>query len=178
MHEARPAPGDFTGYDYKELLLPAAQLSLYLDCYRQFGWLRDDNVPLLRGRHQTTLRLKRARHLRNKTELTRLERHFEACARDMAALEASKTTRASLWAMLMGVSGTAFMAGSTFAVVHEPPQILLCVLLAIPGILGWILPYFVYKSIVRRQTAAAACLIEEKYDEICAVCAKGKRLLL
>ena len=77
----------------------------------------------------------------------------------------------------MGILGTAFMAGATFAVTAQPPQILLCIILAIPGFLGWILPYFLYKTGVRKQTEKITPLIEEKYDEIYEICEKGNKLL-
>ena len=69
------------------------------------------------------------------------------------------------------------MAGSTFAVTADPPQILLCIILAIPGFLGWILPCFLYKRGVRKQTEKITPLIEEKYDEIYEICEKGNKLL-
>ena len=77
----------------------------------------------------------------------------------------------------MGILGTAFMAGSTFAVTADPPQILLCIILAIPGFLGWIFPYFLYTRSVRKQTEKITPLIEEKYDEIYEICEKGNKLL-
>lgn len=77
----------------------------------------------------------------------------------------------------MGILGTAFMAGATFAVTAQPPHILLCIILAIPGFLGWILPYFLYKAGVRKQTEKMTPLIEEKYDEIYEICEKGNKLL-
>ena len=81
------------------------------------------------------------------------------------------------WALIIGILGTAFMAGSTFAVTAQPPMILLCIVLAIPGFLGWILPWFVYKKLLARQTEKITPLIEEKYDEIDAICEKGNKLL-
>ena len=77
----------------------------------------------------------------------------------------------------MGILGTAFMAGATFAVTAQPPHILLCIILAIPGFLGWILPSFLYKAGVRKQTEKMTPLIEEKYDEIYEICEKGNKLL-
>ena len=65
------------------------------------------------------------------------------------------------------------MAGATFAVTAQPPHILLCIILAIPGFLGWILPYFLYKAGVRKQTEKMTPLIEEKYDEIYESARKG-----
>ena len=58
------------------------------------------------------------------------------------------------------------MAGSTFAVVHETPIIWLCILLAIPGFIGWILPWFLYQRIRKKQTENLQPLIEAKQEEI------------
>lgn len=78
---------------------------------------------------------------------------------------------------MIGIAGTVFMAGSTFAVTHEPPIIWLCVLLAIPGFIGWILPYFVYHRLAKKQTEKLQPLIEQKLEEIYEVCEKGHSLL-
>ena len=60
--------------------------------------------------------------------------------------------------------------------VADPPILWLTVLLAIPGFLGWILPYFLYRRLVRKKTAEIEPLQEQKYDEIDAICEKGSRL--
>ena len=41
----------------------------------------------------------------------------------------------------------------------------------------WILPYFVYKKIVQKQTEKVMPLIESKLDEIYEICEKGNKLL-
>ena len=127
--------------------------------------------------HQTTLHLKRDRKIINKMELTRLQRHFEACINEIKTLESSKTQMATVWALVVAVVGTAFMAGSTFAVVHEPPIIWLCILLAIPGFIGWILPWSLYQRIRKKQTEKLQPLIEAKQEEIYEICEKGHSLL-
>ena len=121
--------------------------------------------------------MKRDRRILNKMELTRLQRNFEACVAEIGNLEKEKTSRPSVTALTVGILGTAFMAGSTFAVTAQPHRILLCIILAIPGFLGWILPYFLYKAGVRKQTEKMTPLIEEKYDEIYEICEKGNKLL-
>ena len=78
----------------------------------------------------------------------------------------------------MGLLGTAFLAGATFAVTHTPPLIPLTILLAIPGFIGWILPMFLYRAMVRRRTRVVDELMERKYDEIYEICEKGQNLLL
>ena len=168
---------DYVGYEYKEVTVRLEEASFYQDCYENFGWKPDGNFTMARGSHWTTLRLKRDRKIINKMELTRLQRQFESGAAEIAALEKSKTLGASAAAFLIGIVGTAFMAGSTFAVVAEPPIIWLTILLAIPGFLGWIVPYFLYRTLVRKRTAEVEPLREQKYDEINSICEKGTHLL-
>ena len=173
----------FVAYEYKEVSANSSQASFLLDGYENFGWEPDDNLPQSsQSRHpgaekMMTLRLKRDRKIVNKTELTRLQRNFEACVREIQSLENSKTSKATIWALAAGVIGTAFIACSTFAVTAVPPKILLCIIFAIPGFLGWILPYFLYKKIVRNQTEKLTPMIEAKYDEIYEICEKGNKLL-
>lgn len=168
---------DYVGYEYKEVTVPTEEVSFYLDSYENFGWSTDERFETGHSAHFTTIHLKRDRKIINKMELTRLQRHFEACAGEIKALEQSKTSAASVWAMMIGIIGTAFMAGSTFAVVHDPPIIWLCILLAIPGVIGWILPKFVYNRIVPKKTGEIQPLIEAKREEIYEICEKGHSLL-
>lgn len=168
---------DFIGYEYKEVTVPDEQASMYLDCYENFGWEQDGNIAISKGHSGTTIRMKRNRKIINKMELTRLQRQFEACVSEIEALDRAKTSAATVWALIIGILGTAFMAGSTFAVVHEPPIVWLCILLAIPGFIGWILPYYVYKQVARKKTQKIQPLIEAKYEEIYQVCEKGHSLL-
>jgi len=73
------------------------------------------------------------------------------------------------------VVGCAFMAGSVFAVTAG--NILLCVILAVPGFLGWIVPYLLFRSISAKKTEAVTPLIDQKYDELYSVCEKANALL-
>lgn len=130
-----------------------------------------------RPQKKALVRLKRDRKIINKAELTRLQRNFEACASEIEALERSKTAKATAAAIALGILGTAFMAGSVFAVTAQPPLIALCIILAVPAFAGWILPYFLYKNIVKTQTEKITPLIEKKYDEIYEICEKGNSLL-
>ena len=167
----------FIAFEYKELHVGEEQAGFYLDCYENFGWQQDENFPPQRAGGQVTLKLKRNRKIVNKVELTRLQRHFEADLEEIRSLEKSKTTRAMITALTIGILGTAFMAGSVFAVTAAPPMIWLCILLAVPAFAGWILPYFVYKKMVERRTGEVTPYIEAKYDEIYEICEKGHSLL-
>lgn len=171
MSEIRKDSTQFIGYEYKELEARGERASMYLDCYPSFGWEADERTA------NGIITLKRDRKIINKMELTRLQRHFEACMRELDDLERSKTTNAAIAALIVGLVGTAFMAGSTFAVVHTPPLYVLCTVLAVPGFIGWILPYFIYRKLCAKRSKVVAELIERKYDEIYEICEQGNKLL-
>lgn len=173
MSEIKRGGMEFVGYDYKEIAASGERALFCLDCYQNFGWLPDERTQETRG----VLILKRERKIMNKMELTRLQRHFEACMDEIAALEKSKTANGAVAALCVGVLGTAFMAGATFAAVHVPPLWIATIILAVPGFLGWILPPFLYQKIVSRRSRVVAELIERKYDEIYEVCEQGSKLL-
>jgi len=96
---------------------------------------------------------------------------------EIAALENSKSRTGLIYALTVGLIGTAFLAGSVFAVTAEPPLILLCVILGIPGLIGWALPYWLFKRLKGKRSAEVAPLIEQKYDEIHEICEKGNALI-
>lgn len=173
----------FVGYEYKEISVDKSNVSFMIDCYENFGWELDENIQMNTQpaygvpSKKMTVRMKRNRKLVNKMELTRLQRNFEACVSEIQALEKAKTSTASIYAITTGILGTTFMAGSTFAVTAQPPHIILCIILAVPGFIGWILPYFLYRKIQRKQIKKLTPLIEGKFDEIYEICEKGNRLL-
>lgn len=172
---------NFIGYEYKEIVAEIGQASFLLDGYECFGWKLDEKLAENRDnpayQKKTVLRLKRNRKIINKMELTRLQRNFEACANEIQSLEKAKTSKATIWALIIAFIGTAFMAGATFAVTAPQPHYILMTMLALPGILGWIFPYFIYRRIVVKQTEKMNVLIEIKYDEIYEICEKGNKLL-
>lgn len=167
----------YVRYEYKELTVPRESASMLLDCYESFGWVQDENFIVSPSHDRVTLHLKRDRKLVNKAELTRLQRKFEACTEEIAALERAKTAAATAWALAIGIIGTAFMAGSVFVVTSTPPLIFLCILLAIPAFAGWIAPIFVFRTMCEKKTRAVQPLIEAKHDEIYDICEKGHSLL-
>ena len=167
----------FVGYEYKEIFAEQDKASLYLDGYSNFGWISDGNIQPSRILGKVSIKLKRDRKILNKAELTRLQRHFDSCMNEIDKMEISKTQSATIWAISVGIVGTAFMTGSVFAVTAAVPLIALCVVLGIPGCIGWVLPYFVFKRQMQKRVDKITPLIEQKYDEIYEICEKGNRLL-
>jgi hypothetical protein len=164
-------------FDYMKVTVEDDLCSQYMDGYASFGWKPDENLPDERSGGRITLHFKRNRSILNKTELTRLQRHYEACMEEIAALEASKSSVPTMAALSLGLLGCAFMAGSVFAVTAETPVIWLTAVLGAPGLALWGAAYFGYKVVKRRRAEKVLPLIDAKYDEACAVCEKAQQLL-
>lgn len=161
----------YVAYEYKEIEAKGERGSLLLDCYQSLGWEAEKETAS--GR----IMLRRSRKIMNKAELTRLQRNLEACVVEIDALQSSKTSKASITSLVIGLVGTAFMAGSVFAVTAAPPVIWLCVLLAVPGFALWALAPISYPRMVAKRTTVVNKLIKQKYDEIYEICEKGSKLL-
>lgn len=101
---------EFTSFEYKEIYVSEDKASFYLDCYENFGWTVDDKFPPQRTGEKIQIKMKRNRKIVNKVELTRLQRNFEASMDEIDTLENSKTKVATAAALVIGVTGTGFMA--------------------------------------------------------------------
>lgn len=164
-------------FDYLNVTVEEEYCSQYIDGYQKFGWKMDDNIKTEKNMGKVTLHMKRSRHIMNKVELTRLQRHYEYCMEEIITLEHSKTSVPTMVSLTCGLIGCAFVAGSVFAVTNTPPIIWLMVILAIPGFFLWGASYFSYKGVKKQRTKKVNPLIEEKYDEAYEVCEKAFRLL-
>lgn len=167
----------FGSFDYLKVTVEEELLSQYMDGYEKFGWKMDENVKPEKSMGKVTLHMKRSRHIINKVELIRLQRHYESCMEEICTLEASKSSVPTMVSLTCGIAGCGFMAGSVFAVTASPPIIWLTVILAIPGFLLWAAAYFGYKAAKKHRIKKVIPLIEAKYDEACEVCEKAFRLL-
>lgn len=175
MNEMTKEENGYVGYEYKDVTVKRSMESVYVDGYANFGWTIEGTSTPIGKVDSVTLKFKRDRKIRNKAELTRLQRQFEACVSGILSLESSKYIKASAVAYIIGVIGTGFMAGSVFAVTAN--RIIPCIILAIPGFVGWILPYLCYCRISNAKTVQVTPLIDQKYDEIYEVCEKANGLI-
>ena len=94
----------FVGYEYREVSVPKYLASLCADSYPCFGWEEDSNPA--QGQHKSgyvNLRFKRDHKITNKAELTRLQRHFDDCIKQLEALEKSKKSQPLLAALIIGL---------------------------------------------------------------------------
>ncbi|MGN0742517.1 MAG: hypothetical protein ACI4L8_07690 [Candidatus Fimadaptatus sp.] len=178
----RTAPA-FVAYEYKETTVESRRAAEYLDGYESFGWELYDaretpagppGVPGAEG--MTTLRLRRDRRIVNRTELTRLQRQFEACLREVQTLENSRDVHATICGLCAGVVGLAFLFCAAFTAVTAQAPSWMNILLAIPGAACCAAALPVYRRVYRRREREVEPLLDAKHEEICAICEKGHRL--
>ena len=164
-------------FDYLKVTVDEKLCSQYMDGYEKFGWKMDKNRKQEKNKGKVTLNMKRSRHIINKVELIRLQRHYESCMEEISALEASKESIPAMVSISCGLVGCGFVAGSVFAVTNTPPIMWLMVLLAIPGFFLWGASYLSYKMVKKQRIKKVNPLIEAKYDEAYEVCDKAIQLL-
>ena len=175
MQEITRNGDNFIGYEYKDVTVDQEKEGVYTDGYPNFGWTLEGRSTSLLGLSTVNLRFKRDRKIRNKAELTRLQRQFEGNVNEIGKMEQSKATTAGIAALTIGFIGTAFMAGATFAFLAD--MIVLCIVLAIPAFIGWTLPYLSFVRLRNKRIETITPLIEQQYDAIYEVCEKAHGLL-
>lgn len=165
---------NFVAYEYKTVVATREFASVYADCYPRFGWRLEDNT-FNNHSNKVSLTFKRNRQLRNKPEINKLQRQFEEGIENISYLKKTKNSRAGLVAITVGLIGTAFLAGATFSYLAN--FIIACVILAVPGFVGWGAAYLVYQQLSNKRAAEIVPLIDQEYDSLYSYCEKANALL-
>lgn len=180
---------DFVAYEYLSINVKSDKEPLYIDCYENFGWSLINNTALvdkedyyinnanLNNNKLVNIKFKRDRKIKNKIELQTLQRKMEKALNEIEKLEAEPNISATTKAMILGVVGTIFLAISVFAITAEEPSYLVMVISGTIGLIGWILPYFVYKREKESKSQDNLSLIEEQFNTLYDNCEQAKKLL-
>lgn len=196
----------YTGYDYKDLVVSRKLEPVWRDSYNSFGWeveegraarkkpvwgpLRVMAAPLAllpgsffknmvsgyESEDEMELRLKRDRQIQNKNELNRLQASMEGTLNEMEHMEETKTFGASAAAYAIGLVGTIFMGLSVFSYLAANLQA--CIVLAVPGFLGWLLPFAAYAVLKKRRERSVSEAMAGKFDELNTICMQAHALVM
>lgn len=180
---------DFVAYEYLSINVKSDKEPLYIDCYENFGWILINNSALVDNEDYyinnynispnklINLKFKRDRRIKNKVKLLSLQRKLETSLKELEKLEREPMSLGMAWSMVVGVIGTIFMALSVFAIIAPTPLYIPSILLGIVGIVGWILPYFVYLKVKGNKEQDNTALIEEQYNTIYDSCEQARKLI-
>lgn len=163
---------NFKMNEYLEVNIKPYLVQLCSDCYNALGWSIFNTGS---GIDSVTLKMKRDRKVKNRVALCDLQRKCENAFQTIEKLENAKTNRAVAISLGVGIVGTAFIVGSVFA--YLAGMIFFCVILAILGLVGWILPYFLYQRWKKKSEERIKPLIDSNYDIIYEACEKAYNLL-
>lgn len=157
---------NFIGYEYYDITVPKTTASVYIDGYTNFGWSLDHTREIgnFIGRNRAFIKFKRNRHLSNRTRITKLQRQFDIKAAEIEHLEKSKKTNASIVAYIVGIIGTALMAGSMFTYMEN--MVIPMIILAVPGFICWLGTYSIYQVFKQRQTVKKDPIIDNIYENL------------
>lgn len=195
----------YIGYEYKTVTVKKEMESIWIDSQQYFGWELDKKeaailkhvwgplrvmlapLALLPGSQcdklivdresekKVVLTFKRNKKTENKDKLNRLEAGFARTAAAIDALEASKTAGATAVSCAVGVIGTVFMAISVFSYLGG--MLPLCILAAVPGFIGWVLPFFLKRVLTAKKTQAVQPQIEKQYEDIYHICEEANSIV-
>lgn len=166
---------DFIAYEYITLSVDNDMKSVYSDCYQNFGWSIEGFGSSAIGSDTITIKLKRDRRVQNKSDLNKLQKECEHALETIYHLEKTKSTKPMISALATGLIGTVFMAGATFCYLGG--FIIWCAILAIPGFIGWALPYFIYQIIKKAQTNKVNPKIDEEYERVYRTCEEASEMI-
>jgi len=166
----------FIAYEYFSTPVKQDMETVYIDCYKNFGWILESSVLNIANINSINLKFKRDRRIKNKTELSELQRKCENALIAIQHLERSKTSSATIAALIIGVLGTAFLVGAVFSFLAK--QIPLFVLLGVAGLIGCTLSYFTSIKVQEKKTLEVAPLIDQQYEIIYDTCEEASKLLV
>lgn len=166
---------DFIAYEYRDIHVSDQLVDLYIDNYVNFGWQMTSSEKSQSRFGKTLIKFKRNRHIANKTELTRLQRKFEAQINQIETLEKNKSSWAMIAALTTGLAGSGFLAASVM-LLHI--CLWLSILLGVIGLIGWALPYWLYRNLKTRQTQVLSPKIDGLYDQLYETCQQAHKLLI
>lgn len=168
-------------HEFETKEIPERFAELYRSSYPNFGW-EISTLPAAGKQREDkrgciSLYFQRDKSLCNKMELTRLQHHFDSCIVDIDRLEKGAAVPGKIVAVITATLGTVFLAVSTIAALAAQPNYLASVLLALPGLIFWIMSFLLYRFILQNRRRDVQAIISERMETIQKLCHEGRALL-
>lgn len=179
---------EFIAYEYLSMNVKSDKELLYIDSYENFGWILTNNTALIdnedyyinnintNGNKLVNIKFKRDRKIKNKQQLISLQRKLETALKEIEKLESKPYTKGISYSMTIGVIGTIFLAILVFLLRSTNPLYILAIPCGIIGIIGWILPFFIYIKVKEKTINENVTLIDEQYNIIYDTCEQARKL--
>jgi len=175
---------DNVTYEYLSLNIKDDLEPMYIDFYESLGWIsintgkRDYYINSDPKKNLVNVKFKRNRRIQNKDELNTLQKKMEEIMSNIERIEKKPNTKATIYAMVVGIIGLGFMALALGASTGETMQIVPTVIFSFLTILCWSLPVFLYKKILEKETGKMKAEVDKEHEKIYDICEKGKDILI
>ena len=166
-------------YEYLTLNIRKDLKTLYMNCYKSLGWaVSEDKKDYFLNSKYINKDLKRNANIIEKDKLNKLQEQSQEIFSNIEKLLNEPKSVATKYAILISIIGTIFLAISVFTITLITPFIWqLFAICGIIGMVGWILPYFIYKNIFKKKCEENDIRIKGQINEIDKICVKAKKMI-
>lgn len=169
-------------YEYISINVKSELEPMYIDCYEHFGWIhikneekKDYYINNNVNQDIVNIKFKRDRMISNKEELNELQKKCEKAFLKINRLEKEPVFFAISYALIIGMIGILFAIVSIFSLLAS--NWFIGIISAIIAIIGFILPYLVYKRVKGNKTVENKSKINSEQDLILAIFKQAKEIL-
>ncbi|WP_024285558.1 hypothetical protein [Cellulomonas sp. KRMCY2] len=154
----------FTANEYLTVRVDRSLELLHRDAYGNFGWVVHERGSIAPGAPQVHLTLSRERRIKNRPAVVELQHRCETALAAITRMERGVTAAAMTVAIVAGIVGSAFLAGSVVAL--DAGLVWLSIPLGVLGLLGWAAGYACFGRVRARKAAEVARQIGDLYDVV------------
>lgn len=176
---------EYIAYEYLSINVKDDLEPMYIDCYENFGWIpinnngkKDYYINSNPRQNLVNIKFKRNRKIKNKEKLDSLQKKCEEAFKVASKLEKEPNSKGTMYSLIVSFIATVFLTISTFAVTGEKVIWFPAILCGAIGIVGWIIPYFVYKKVKEKRESENKTKIEEQYNIIYSACEQARSILI
>lgn len=176
---------NYIPYEYLSINVNSDLEPLYIDSYENFGWIpinkngkKDYYINSNPRQNLVNIKFKRDKNIKNKGKLDDYQKKCEQAFELIKKLEKEPHLKGTLYSLIVAFIATGFIALSVFAITGEKVIWFPAIFCGIIGIIGWIIPVFVYKNVKERKMLQNKPKIEEQYNLIYDTCKQARNILI
>lgn len=169
---------NFISYEYKTVIVKAAEQYKATDMYEAFGWEINSTSSNIAGK--VTLSMKRDRKQKHKQELAKLERQAEDLIVTIDSLQRSETMGASIFAYIFGIVSVLILGGGMCLVMlmeNSTPAIVIGIVLGVIGIALCCINYLIYRKLADKKIRQVLPIIDANEEKLANLLEQGNDLL-
>jgi hypothetical protein len=191
---------NFIAYEYKNITVKQDDVTIYVDCLSNFGWVLVDEheqkfQPVIpsgaavytqvvnavapdhtnEGLETVALKFKRDRNINNRLEVNRLESRCVDALSSINGMERKSNAYTMGISLGTGIIGTVILAGAIHC--FKSSNIVAGVLLAVLGFAGWGIGFFANSKVKQKKSVQTEPMVQEQLEIAYSACEQAHALL-